>query len=388
LKAVQWWEKEMSEAQPKGTAEVAIAAHQDFGLDKIIKSAELIHAVPEPHPGGKALTLFTRKCFNLMLGVAGSHGFQDRTYGITKKELRRSHKSNERISDVVDALTSIKMRVEVRSPAGKLAEMTINLLSSTIRELDPTDDSVVYFRFTPEFSEIHKQSKLWAALAGRTMLQLSSTYALILYEVGCQMVGRADPTMRITVEDLRNLLHIGPDSYTDWANLRRRTLDRAVEEVNQLAHFNVVVPENQIRRVGRKVTSIELQFFTKSDQAAAAATKERSRHRVGRRARRNGTVETIAPVTAEDFALIWRKACGLMVNRERGKVRPWLDKLRLLSIENGRAKFTAETELACEWATTRIDNVIREALAKVSGSRIDSLDVIPEKSSTIKDALP
>lgn len=122
---------------------------------------------------------------------------------------------------MIDALTSIKMKIEVRSPAGRLAEMTINLLSSTIRELDPADDSIVYFRFTPEFAEIHKQSKLWAALAGRTMLRFSSAYALKLYEVGCQMVGRADPSIRITVEELRNLLHIEPSSYTDWAKDRR-----------------------------------------------------------------------------------------------------------------------------------------------------------------------
>jgi len=365
-----------------------MAVYQDFGLDKIIKSAELIHAVPLPHPEGKKLSLFAWKCFNLMLGVAGSHGFQDRIYEITKKELRRTHKSNERIADVIDVLTSIKMKVEVRSPAGRPAEMTINFLSSTIRELDQTDDSTVYFRFTPEFAEIHKRSKLWAALAGRTMLRFTSTYALKLYEVGCQMVGRADPTMRITVEQLRNLLHIESSSYTDWANLRRRTLDRAVEEVNQLAHFNVVVPENQIRRVGRKVISIELRFFTKSDRDATAAIKERGRHRAGRQARRRGTVETIVPTSAEDFVLIWRNACHLMARRKGSEARQWVDQLRLCSIKDGRATFIAETALARDWADTKLDNEIRDGLAEASGLRINSLDVVLGKSFTAEGIQP
>jgi hypothetical protein len=58
----------------KTTADVAIAAHRDFGLEKIIKAAELIWARPAK---GRSLGLAASKTLNLMLGVAGSDGFQD-----------------------------------------------------------------------------------------------------------------------------------------------------------------------------------------------------------------------------------------------------------------------------------------------------------------------
>lgn len=65
--------------------------------------------------------------------------------------------------------------------------------------------------------------------------------------------------------------------------------------MNLLADFVVQVPPAEIRRIGRKVVSLELQFWGKPPTKAAEAAAERQRHSAGRRARLRGNVETIVP---------------------------------------------------------------------------------------------
>jgi len=270
------------------TREVAIQSHRQFGLAEIVKASELIYARPAR---GKGLSLFAAKSLNLMLGVAGGAGFEDRVYEIPKKELRRGHKGNERIPDMLDELMTTQFKLDTVSPRGRPAILTAGLLSSNIEELDDAaDDSLVYFRFTREFIEIHRRSDLWAKLSGQTMLAFDSAYSLKLYEIGCQMAGRRDPSMILSVSELRAVLGVPEGAYRDWTDLRRFTLDKAKTEIDQLAHFALLWRE---KRQGRKVVSVELSFWPKPGKDAIAAYEERERHRAGRRARREGTVERI-----------------------------------------------------------------------------------------------
>jgi hypothetical protein len=72
-------------------------------------------------------------------------------------------------------------------------------------------------------------------------------------------------------------------------------LDPAIEEVNHLAPFVVSIPERGgIKRQGRKVVGIRLEFWEKEDADKEAAFRELERSRVGRKARRTGKVETVA----------------------------------------------------------------------------------------------
>jgi hypothetical protein len=364
----------------KTTADVAIAAHRDFGLEKIIKAAELIWARPAK---GRSLGLAASKTLNLMLGVAGSDGFQDRMYSIPKKDIRRSHKSNEHIPGILEELHTTLFRLETVSPRGKPAVFTAPLLSSTIVEIDDQDDdALIYFQFTPAFIAIHKDSRLWAALSGPIMIRFDSAYALRLYEIGCQLVGRHDPTMRLTVPELRELLQVPAAKYTDWANLRRKTLDAAVAEVNQLAPFVVTVPEDRIRRSGRKIVGLELRFFLKPDDEAADAARERNRHSAGRRARREGTVEDVvepmALTSPEDLVLLWRKVRGLLERNPLLKKRPIkgvLDDLELVGVEDGEARLAAASGAVADQVNRNYDSELRRAFAVASGGTVRGVEV-------------
>lgn len=363
----------------KTTAEVAIAVHRDYGLEKIIKAAEVIRARPAKE---KALGLSASKALNLMLGVAGGAGFEDRMYSIPKRELRRSHKGNERIPAILDELHTTLFRLETISPRGKPAIMRAPLLTSTFDELDDQDDdSLVYFRFTPEFIAVHQDSRLWAALSGPIMIGFDSLYALRLYEIGCQMVGRHNPVLALTVPELRELLRVPHGKYRDWANLRRKTLDAAVSEVNQLADFDVIVPEDRIRRSGRKIISLELRFLAKRDQEAESAAHEREISKVGRRSRREGKVDRIIfpdNPSADDLALLWKRVRGMIEDDpglKRHNPKSWLAQLDLVTVANGVATLKAEKVFVAEWIGRNLDQALRAAFVKATGHAVEKISL-------------
>jgi hypothetical protein len=361
----------------KTTAEVAIAVHRDYGLEKIIKAAEVIRAKPAKE---KALGLFASKTLNLMLGVAGGAGFEDKMYSIPKKELRRSHKGNERIPAILDELHTTLFRLETVSPRGKPAIMRAPLLTSTFDELDDQDDdSLVYFRFTPEFIAVHQDSRLWAALSGPIMIGFDSLYALRLYEIGCQVVGRHNPVLALTVPELRELLRVPQGKYRDWTDVRRFTLDKAIAEINQLADFDVILPEERIRRSGRKVISLELRFLAKRDYEAEATAHERDVSKAGRRARREGKVDRIIfpnDPSADDLALLWKRVRGMVEDDpglKRHNPKSWLEQLNLVTVADGMATLKTNKPFVADWINQHLDQSLKAAFVKVTGGTVDKI---------------
>ena len=93
------------------------------------------------------------------------------------------------------------------------------------------------------------------------------------------------------MQALRAALGIPPEVYTDFAQLRRKVLEKAKSEIDQLAHFRV---EWREIRQGRTVTELEFRFEPKSAPEVIETVDELDRHSAGRHARRDGTVESIA----------------------------------------------------------------------------------------------
>src|SRR3546814_4551393 len=91
---------------------------------------------------------------------------------------------------------------------------------------------------------------------------------------------------------LRAALGIPPDVYKDFAQLRRKVLEKAKAEIDQLAH--VRVEWREIRR-GRAVTEVEFRFEPKDAPAQISTVDEIERHSAGRKARRVDSVETVIP---------------------------------------------------------------------------------------------
>ena len=86
--------------------------------------------------------------------------------------------------------------------------------------------------------------------------------------------------------------------YRDWADIRRKVVESACAEVNQLAHFVATYHVDAGPR--GKARAIEFMFRKKDLPAIEAARREMEASRIGRKARRQGIVVNIAPLAFPD----------------------------------------------------------------------------------------
>jgi hypothetical protein len=153
----------------------------------------------------------------------------------------------------------------------------------------------VWWEFSEPARRAMQGSDYYAALNRGTLLAFGSRYAVTMYERGCLLAGRRDPRWRGDVPTLREVLGVPAKVYRDWTNIRQKVLEPAIAEVNQIADF---VASYRVENGPRnKVVAVELWFLPKDPAARNAAAAELNRSRVGRKARRAGTVEIVRPLT-------------------------------------------------------------------------------------------
>jgi hypothetical protein len=274
---------------------VAYKAAASVGSPEIIKAGELVEA---SFAHGLSPSTSARRIMALMIEQAAGDAWEEnREFKIPKKTLRGSHKGSERLRDVLDEIQRTLLRIrwsfvsDVTGQADRRVR-TVSLLS--YRDEDEGGEYVRY-TFHPVVSYVMRRSNKYAGMNRAILLSFESRYAITLYELGSMRVGLSSNAFwEGTVEELRALLGVTPGQYEDWANLRRRTIDQAAEEINQLAGF--VVTTEVTQKVGRRIARVRISFTKKSDEERSAAVRELKASRLGRRARRKNMTERIVDV--------------------------------------------------------------------------------------------
>lgn len=241
---------------------------------------------------GESLSLTASRLLALMILTAGGDAWEDRPHRIRKADIRRGHKGNERISDMLQELHRTLFAVDDKSWRGKKATLLFSLISRSKEETDEDGGETgwIEWEFTPDARKLIQASETYAVLNRQAVLGFRSNYALKLYELGALRLHRRQATWRGDMQALRAALGIPPDVYTDFAQLRRKVLEKAKSEIDQLAHFRV---EWREIRQGRTVTELEFRFEPKGAPEVLETVDELDRHSAGRQARRNGSVETV-----------------------------------------------------------------------------------------------
>jgi plasmid replication initiation protein len=251
----------------------------------MIKPGELIDVLD------MALTLADRRIYNLLIDYAWDRIGDDTMHCIAKADLRGSHEGTERLADSIDRLMRTIVRVRVEQD-GRPAITKVTLLSRTTEHDDAA--GLLYYRFDDELRRIIQDSRVFGRLRKEVMFAFTSKYALALYEMGEKrrnLQFRWNETFE--VDELRQLLGVGAGELTTFGNLNAWCLKPAVQEVNGLADFGVAF---RPVKTGRKVTAVQLAWWAKNEDERKAAFSEVRRHRTGRRARLEGTVEAVSPV--------------------------------------------------------------------------------------------
>lgn len=293
------------EATPGRAMRVA-AALKAKGGDEFAKPGNIIEI---KFVKGESLSLTASRLLALMILTAGGDAWEDRPHRIRKADIRRGHKGNERISDMLQELHRTLFAVDDKSWRGKKATLLFSLISRSKEETDEDGGETgwIEWEFTPDARKLIQASETYAVLNRQAVLGFRSNYALKLYELGALRLHRRQATWRGDMQALRAALGIPPDVYTDFAQLRRKVLEKAKSEIDQLAHFRV---EWREIRQGRTVTELEFRFEPKGAPEVLETVDELDRHSAGRQARRTGSVETVtagqgaiaAPNTAAPIA--------------------------------------------------------------------------------------
>jgi hypothetical protein len=280
-------------ADRKSTMQVAKAA-QDNSPSEIVKASELIEVRPAK---SAALSLAARRALNLMVQAAAGDAWQGHKHVISKKALRGDHKGNERIRDTLEELMTTLVVMRYTSPRGKPATLRATILSVTTEEDDETGN--VYFQFTDPIRWLFQQSSTYAVLDARAIRAFESKYAMALYEIGCQLFRRRNPTVRYSMADLREVLNVPQGTYKDFAQLRRKVIEPARREIEALADFQMTV---ELEKQGRRVVGVRLGFWEKDDHGKDVAAELARKPREQRRATVNASSKAAPrPATQQDL---------------------------------------------------------------------------------------
>lgn len=269
-----------------------LAAHRANveGRKVVIKPGEFIEA---KFARGASPSLSARKVLALLIAKAGGDAWQPGSHTITKKELRGSHDSNDRINAVLDELMDVKFKMRTISSRGRDAVLTAALMDWNIEEVSEDNMSVIEWSFTDAARQMLQGSDYYARINRAALLAFQSKYALAIYELGCLMIGRRDKSWHGSVQDVREKLGVPEGSLTNFAEMRRSVLTKAQAEVNQIAHFTFEWKEIRSNGRGRPVEAVQFLFALKGGTKVDEAASELDRPRAGRKARRDGTAENV-----------------------------------------------------------------------------------------------
>jgi hypothetical protein len=275
---------------------MAVARAASLGArrnSEIVKPSELVFI--RTVDGNKQLGLAARRVINLMIQVAAGDAHKNKFHSVQRKVLRQSHESNDRLPDILREIAGLVVEIRGVDMTQVSGTWTTHIFEATFRPDDESDNAYVHFKFTEKVREILQNSETFASLEAQAILSFKSRYAMTIYEIGCQLVNRRNPSATFEIEDLRRVLHVPPDTLKDFTDLKRKVFEIARSEIDQLAPFTFTWTDH---REGRRVAAVTLTFWKKAPSQIAEAVRELDRHSVGRKARREGVVEKVETAPA------------------------------------------------------------------------------------------
>jgi hypothetical protein len=154
--------------------------------------------------------------------------------------------------------------------------------------------------FGRTFRAMAEASNHWAILDRQTVFHLGSKYAVLLFQFIASLSGLDRVSSRtFSIPELRSLLGVTAGKLDRFADMHRRALQPAVDEINHLSRFTLTAKP---QKEGRTVTSVKISWREKTD--TSGPKRELAMSKVGRKVRRQKGVETVvapAPALLEGF---------------------------------------------------------------------------------------
>ncbi len=278
-------------------------------------------AVELSEPAGR-LALVDRKLFNYLLAHA-YEGLRNgkREFTVTLSHIRAFSANardgvedvdNRRIKDSIKRLQSTTVEFNaLHNDKGPVWES--DPLLGGVKLVERTGE--LTYHFTDNVAERLIEPALYSYISLKISYQFSTKYGLILYEVLKRYADRdaEAPYFKVTIDDLRGILGCR-DKLKDYKDLRQRALGPAVEEINELAEFEVALDEFRQGggRGGGKVVAVIFHITKKPLEAAEKAARELDKPRAQRRGEKAAAVEE----AAVPLALSFMDSADIMVRKK------------------------------------------------------------------------
>lgn len=272
-----------------------VAADRAYDQTKTVLPSEVAQGVYMQHaPSLKAL-----KLMHLMIGTAGGRMADPVRHTMRLSDIKKidgmANHSRQTIAPLFAELRAATMTTD--DPDKKRMVIGGLLDVATIDYLhEVSGDTLITWSFGGMFIDMARESNHWAILDRQAVFHLGSKYSVLLFQHIASLQNLKHVTSkRFTVTELRAVFGISDDKVTRFATLKQRVITPAVAEINSdLTRLHLTVTYHKI---GRTVAEVEIAWEVKEDLAEVKA--ELDRPKVGRKARRDGTAESVAPAFPE-----------------------------------------------------------------------------------------
>lgn len=268
-----------------------VARDRAFDQTKTVLPAEVARGTYMQN----APSLQALKLMHLMIGTAGGRMADEVQHQIRLSDIRKidGMRNHDRAS-LTPLFGELAAVVLTHDDPEKMVVTIGGLLDEA--KIDYRDeaggDLLVSWWFRRTFRSMAAESNHWAILDRQTVFHLGSKYSVLLFQHIASLV-KLDrvQSKTFTVPELRAVLGVTAGKLDRFANLKAWALAPAIAEINQLSRLTLTATSNKI---GRTVASVTIGWQVKDDPAPAK--RELDRPKAGRKARRDGSTETVAAV--------------------------------------------------------------------------------------------
>lgn len=276
---------------------------QKSNFDGYPKAGELIEVT-----GTYLLEASDRALLNTLIQRAHDSGKLtdlDAEWELTFSELRQGlslHESNDRVRASLDRLGNVRVTVHYQSSTGKLRTLKTPLLAFTDTDDENDAAATIQYGIPKRLRFVLARSNRWGRVRCEVAYAMKCKYAIALYELVCLRVNRESCVDVFTLERFRELLGVPPGTYALGADFLRFVVGPALLEVNGLSDFGVSL---DLRRKHSRapVYEVAVAWWKKKNDEFQAAMDERTRSKVGRKARLRGQVQAIVADASPTLSL-------------------------------------------------------------------------------------
>lgn len=200
------------------------------------------------------LDLIDRKTFNYLINRVYSElrGDEALVHRVAVADVLDflGHTSTDRLHESLARLSSVNVLIDYQDAEQKRHSVGARYLSY---DMAKAADGWITFAFDPILLRFLHNPKVFATLSLAHVRRFRSVYSAKLYEIMALHQNRQHPHWEPGLDQFRETMCVG-EGYDRFDNLRKRVIEVAVDEVNEVAPFSVDVEYIRAGRGGRVVT--------------------------------------------------------------------------------------------------------------------------------------